>query len=230
MAIFVPIVNKIDKRPYYMKLSGFCLKTGTEKREELANAITHGIGAGLAVTAFVVLVMYSDAGSKLGFSIYGITLVLLYLASTLYHSITHVKIKNFFRKLDHMAIYMLIAGTYTPFCLTALKGWLGWTMLGIVWGCAFIGIILKSVYIGRQELLSLLFYVVIGWVGMVAIIPIYQFLSFSGFILLLSGGIAYTLGTFFYVNNSIRYHHSIWHLFVLAGSSLHFFSIMSLTA
>lgn len=96
-----------------------------KQREEVANAVTHGIGAGLAVTAFIILVMYADAGSKLGFCIYGITLVLLYLASTLYHSITHVKIKNFFRKLDHIAIFLLIAGTYTPFCLTALQGWFG---------------------------------------------------------------------------------------------------------
>ena len=230
MVIFVPIVNKIDKRPYYMKLSGSCLKTGTEKREELANAITHGIGAGLAVTAFVVLVMYSDNGNKLGFSIYGFTLVLLYLASTLYHSITHVKIKNFFRKLDHIAIFLLIAGTYTPFCLTALQGWLSWTLLGIVWGCALIGIILKCLCIGRSEWLSLLIYILTGWMVIIAIKPIYYFLSLPGFIFLILGGMAYTIGTFFYMNNKIMYNHSIWHLFVLAGSSLHFFSIMSLTA
>lgn len=207
------------------------LKTGTctKRREELANAITHGVGVGLAVTAFVILVIASDAGNQFGFSVFGITLVLLYLASTLYHGISHPKIKNIFRKLDHMAIFLLIAGTYTPFCLTALKGWLGWTILGIVWGCALAGIALKIVYTGRHELISLLFYLFMGWISIVAIIPIYRSLSFSGFILLISGGMAYTLGTIFYASNSIRYNHSIWHMFVIAGSSLHFFSIMSLT-
>lgn len=200
-----------------------------KQREEVANAVTHGVGAGLAVTALVILLVYADAGNQFGFSVFGITLVLLYLASTLYHSISHPKTKNIFRKLDHMAIFLLIAGTYTPFCLTALKGWLGWTILGIVWACALTGIALKTVYTGRHELISLFFYVFMGWISIVAIIPIYRSLSFPGFILLLSGGLAYTLGTIFYVSNGIRYHHSIWHLFVLAGSSLHFFSIMRLT-
>ena len=201
----------------------------SKQREEVANAVTHGIGAGLAVTALVILVMYADAGSQFGFSVFGTTLVLLYLASTLYHSISHPKTKNIFRKLDHMAIFLLIAGTYTPFCLTALKGWLGWTILGIVWACALTGIALKTVYTGRYESISLLFYVFMGWISIVAIIPIYRSLSFPGFILLLSGGLAYTLGTIFYASNGIRYNHGIWHVFVLAGSSLHFFSIMSLT-
>ncbi len=199
------------------------------QREEIANAITHGIGALLSIAALVILLMFTDSPLESGYLIFGITLVLLYLASTLYHSITHLKTKNLFRKFDHMAIFLLIAGTYTPFCLIALDGWLKWTLLGIVWGCALLGIVLKSFYTGRMEWLSLLIYIVTGWMVIVAIKPIYVFLPLNGFIFLLLGGLAYTGGTFFYMNNRIRYNHSIWHLFVLAGSIFHFFSVLILS-
>ncbi|MEO5600009.1 MAG: hemolysin III family protein [Cyclobacteriaceae bacterium] len=200
----------------------------TAMREEIANAITHGIGAILALIALVFLIIYANEGSKISFSIYGITLVLLYLMSTLYHSLSRTRAANLFRKFDHMAIFLLIAGTYTPFCLTILDGWLRWTMLGTVWGCAILGIILKSLFTGKFEWLSVLIYIVTGWMVMVAIKPMYEFLSPTGFTLLVSGGLAYTIGTFFYVTKRIRYNHSIWHLWVLAGSAFHFFAVMSL--
>jgi len=196
---------------------------------ELANAITHGIGVLLASSAFVYLIINAEKGSKWTFAVYGVSLVMLYLASTLYHSLIFTRARNLFRKFDHMAIFLLIAGTYTPFCLTALKGWVGWTMLGIVWGFAILGIVLKSLFTGRFEWLSISIYILTGWMVVFAIKPIYESLSVVGFTFLLAGGLAYTIGTFFYVNARIPYHHSIWHLWVLAGSTFHFFSILSLT-
>lgn len=195
--------------------------------EEIANAITHGVGALLALTALVLMIVYAKEDSRLSFMIYGITLVVLYLASTLYHSLVFTRAKHLFRKFDHMAIFLLIAGTYTPFCLMALDGWLRWTILGTVWALAILGIVLKSVFTGRFEWLSVLIYILTGWLVLFAIKPIYEFLSLTGFVLLVSGGLAYTIGTFFYINKKIPYNHSIWHLWVLTGSILHFFSVMT---
>ena len=195
---------------------------------ELANAITHGIGVLLAILGFVFLMIHADDGSVVSFVIYGTSLVLLYLASTLYHSLIFTRARNLFRKFDHMAIFLLIAGTYTPFCLTALNGWAGWTILGTVWGFAIAGIVLKSIFTGKFEWLSVSIYILTGWMVIVAIIPIYESLSLAGFIFLLAGGLAYTVGTFFYVSKRIPYAHSIWHLWVLAGSVFHFFSVLTL--
>ncbi len=196
--------------------------------EEIANAITHGIGVVLAVVGSVILLLYADARLMLSISIYGTSLILLYLASTLYHSLIFTRARDLFRKLDHMAIFLLIAGTYTPFCFTALHGWLRWTMLGTVWGCAVVGIVLKALFTGKFEWLSLMIYILSGWMVILAIKPIYEFLSPWSFGLLISGGLAYTVGTVFYVNKRIPYSHSIWHLWVLAGSLLHYFSVVSL--
>lgn len=197
-------------------------------KEELANVITHGIGAIAAVTGLVALVLLTDIGQEPGYFIYGISLVVLYLTSTLYHSITHLKTKNIFRKLDHMAIFFLIAGTYTPFCLNALDGWMRWALLGTIWACAALGIIMKLFYTGKLKWLSVGLYVIMGWMGILAIKPMFDSLSLLGFLFLLTGGIAYTSGTYFYVNSRITFHHSIWHLWVLAGSTFHFFSILTL--
>lgn len=197
-------------------------------KDEIVNAITHGVGTVVAAAGLVALIHFTDTRQEPGYLVYGITLVLLYLTSTLYHSISHDRIKNVFRKLDHMAIFLLIAGTYTPYCLNALDGWIRWTLLGIVWGCAAAGIIIKGFYTGKLQWLSLVFYVLMGWMALLVIKPIYDTLSFSGFVFLLIGGIAYTLGTYFYMNNRIRFGHGIWHLWVLAGSTFHFFSIMTL--
>lgn len=198
-------------------------------REELANAITHGVGTLLAIAGCAFLFFYAEKDLTLSFGIYGSTLVLLYLASTLYHSLVFTRARNLFRKFDHMAIFLLIAGTYTPFCLAALDGWLRLTILGAVWGFALVGIVLKSVFTGKFEWLSVLMYILTGWLVILAIKPVYEYLSFEGFVLLISGGLAYTIGTVFYLKSNIPWFHSIWHLWVLAGSVLHFFAVLTLT-
>lgn len=198
--------------------------------QEIANAITHGIGAILAVAGLVVLIMFSGDGNLLSAVIYGVTLIALYFASTLYHSLAFTRARYLFRKFDHMAIFLLIAGTYTPFCLIALKGWVGWCLLAIVWTFAIVGVIMKSFFTGRYEWISIAMYILMGWMVIPVIKPIYEALSLQGFMLLVAGGLAYTIGTFFYMNSRIAYTHSIWHLWVLAGSVLHFFSILSLMA
>ena len=147
-------------------------------KDEITNAITHGVGALLAIAGLVLLVVFSaikgNAWHIVSFSIFGATMVLLYLASTLYHSLTHEKAKFLFRKFDHMSIYLLIAGTYTPFCLVALNGWIGWTFFGIIWGCAILGIVLKAFHTGKNEKLSTFLYVIMGWVGILAAKPLYD--------------------------------------------------------
>lgn len=200
------------------------LKTG----EEIANSITHGIGAVLAIAGLAIMVVLSDGLNLVGFSIYGTTLVLLYLASTLYHSLVFTRARSLFRKFDHMAIFLLIAGTYTPFCLIALKGWVAWALLGSVWTFAVAGIVMKAFFTGRFEWVSISLYVLMGWMVIPVIGSIYDSLSQQGFILLVAGGVAYTIGTFFYMNSRIPYSHSIWHLWVLAGSVLHFFSVLTM--
>lgn len=202
------------------------------KHEEIANALTHGFGALLAMAALVILTVFSAIkGSTwhiVSFSVFGATLVILYLASTLYHSLSNEKVKVLFRKFDHMSIYLLIAGTYTPFCLTVLNNWIGWTLFGIVWGSAILGIVLKAFFTGRKELLSTILYVLMGWVALFAIKPLFDSVSLTTFILLMAGGVFYTAGTYFFTKDRIKYFHSIWHLFVLAGSTFHFFSVLSL--
>lgn len=202
------------------------------KREEIANAITHGLGALMAIAALVILTVFSaikgNAWHIVSFSVFGATLVILYLASTLYHSLTNEKVKILFRKLDHMSIYLLIAGTYTPFCLTVLNNWIGWTLFGIVWGSAILGIVVKAFFTGKKELLSTIVYVVMGWVALFAIKPLFDSVSLTSFILLMAGGVFYTAGTYFFTKDRIKYFHSIWHLFVLAGSTFHFFAVLNL--
>lgn len=200
--------------------------------EERVNAITHGIGTALAIAALVLLIvfasLYGNAWHIVSFSIFGASLVVLYANSTLYHSFSNVPVKTFFRKLDHISIFVLIAGTYTPFCLTILRGWLGWTIFGVMWGCAATGIVFKALATGRAEMLSTILYVIMGWGVVFFIKPVYAFMSEAGFALLVSGGIMYTTGVFFFIKEKIKYNHGIWHVFVIAGSTLHFFSVLSL--
>lgn len=200
--------------------------------EEIANAITHGIGALLAIAGLVVLVvlaaMRGNVWHVVSFSIFGSTLVLLYFASTLYHSLTFTRARGLFHKFDHISIYLLIAGTYTPFCLTALRGWIGWTVFGIVWTCAIIGAVIKAISIGSKVRLSTILYVMMGWVILIAIKPLYESMSFNGFVFLIAGGVSYTLGTIFFMRDQVKYNHSVWHVFVLGGSVLHFFAVLSL--
>ena len=204
----------------------------TLKREEIANAITHGIGALLAISALVLLIVFSalqgSAWHVSSFTIFGSTMVILYVMSTLYHSLTHLRAKKLFRKFDHMSIFLLIAGTYTPFCLTALRGWLGWIIFGVVWACALGGIVVKTFYTGKGELISTMLYIVMGWIIIFFIRPVYESMPLQGFLFLLIGGAFYTLGAFFFIKEKIPFNHSIWHLFVLAGSTFHFFAVMSL--
>jgi hemolysin III len=202
-------------------------------REEIANAITHGVGALLATAALVILIVFASihgtAWHVVGFSIFGATLLILYVVSTLYHSLTPLRAKNLFRKFDHMSIFLLIAGTYTPFCLSALPGWIGWTIFGITWTCAICGIILKVFFTGRHERLSTFLYIMMGWLILPAIKPLYESVNTQTFTFLMLGGMFYTAGTWFFLKDTKHaYYHSIWHLFVLAGSVSHFFSVIYL--
>lgn len=202
------------------------------KGEEIANAVTHGIGTALAIAALVLLIVFSvvkgTAWHVVSFTIFGSTLVILYLESTLYHSLTNKKAKRLFRKFDHMSIYLLIAGTYTPFCLTVLRGPLGWTIFGIVWGCAVIGIVIKAFLVGKKDRLSTVLYIVMGWLIIGTIRRLYLTMPFSGILFLVIGGVLYTVGAVIYSKDKIMFNHGIWHLFVIGGSVCHFFSVMSL--
>jgi len=197
--------------------------------EEVMNAVTHGIGTLLAVAGLVLLTvfayLYGDIWHIISFSIYGTTLVLLYLASTLYHSFTNERLKYIFKILDHSAIYLLIAGTYTPFTLVPLHGVLGWTVFGLVWGFAILGIVLKVFFVGRFRFASTICYIGMGWFIVVAIQPLLAAIGTLGMAWLLIGGLFYTLGSVFYLWNKIPYNHAIWHLFVLAGSVCHFIAV-----
>ncbi|MFZ5969324.1 MAG: PAQR family membrane homeostasis protein TrhA [Bacillota bacterium] len=202
------------------------------KGEEIVNAILHGIGLGLAIAALVVLVifsnLYGDIWNIISFSIYGATLVILYLSSTLYHAFPQGKVKNVFEIFDHAAIYLLIAGTYTPLTLISLRGALGWTIFGIVWGMAVIGVIFKAFWVKKFVILSTLLYVLMGWLIVFAMKPLVAAMPTSSMIFLIAGGGLYTTGTIFYIWRKMKYHHAIWHLFVLGGSICHFFTIFFL--
>ena len=199
---------------------------------ELANSITHGVGCALSIAALAVLValaaVHGTARHVVACSIYGSTLILLYLSSTLYHSIWHQKTKQIFEIIDHSAIYLLIAGTYTPFTLIALDGGWRWSLFGIVWGLAVLGVVFKAFYINRFPAISMGVYLGMGWLCVVAVKPLLENLTTSGFLCLLAGGISYTVGTIFYGWAALPFHHAIWHLFVMGGSVCHFFSVMFL--
>jgi len=197
--------------------------------EEIAHAVSHGVGVVLAIAGLAALVttaaLRGTAWHVTGAAIFGSTLVLLYAASTLYHAIPLVRAKRVLRVLDHSAIYLLIAGTYTPFTLGPLRGPWGWALLGVVWAGAAAGIIFKSVAVDRAPILSTALYVAMGWCVVVALGPLVRALAPGGLILLLAGGLAYTLGIVFYAWQR-RFHHFVWHLFVLAGSVLHYFAVL----
>ena len=198
--------------------------------EEVWHAVTHGVGFLLSIAALALLVSFATfSGSALHITaaaIYGSALIVMYGASTLYHAITHKKAKQLFQKFDHAAIYFLIAGTYTPILLITVGGAWGWTLFGIEWGIAVIGISLKFIYPGRFELLSLIAYVFMGWL-IVFVFEIFKTnIDPLGFWLIVAGGIAYTGGIVFYVKDRITHFHTVWHLFVMLGSILQFFAIL----
>ncbi len=197
--------------------------------EEIFNSISHGIGVLLSIVALVILVVraskHGDAWHLVSFSIFGGSLVLLYLSSTLYHSFTKKELKNLFARFDHAAIFVLIAGTYTPYLLTVLRGTLGWILFGIIWGVALAGVVIRSIYLTKFRKLMVAVYVIMGWMFVIAAGPMIHNLTTTSLLFLLLGGLSYTIGVVFYVWRNLKYGHGIWHLFVLAGSIFHFFSI-----
>ncbi len=197
--------------------------------EEIANAGIHGLGALLAVVGLVLLVILAVENSSVltvvAVSVYGASLVLLYTSSTLYHTIPAPHIKAVFRHLDHISIYLLIAGTYTPFTLVSLQGYWRWSLFGLIWALALAGIAMQGNLIKRRRGLSIAVYVAMGWVGIIAIKPIIDALPTGGLVLTLAGGVAYTTGTLFYAWHKLPYNHAIWHGFVLLGSVLQFLAV-----
>ncbi len=200
--------------------------------EELMNSISHGIGACLSVAALVLCIVRAvfniesvGAAGVVGASIYGATLVILYCMSTLYHAITNKTARRVFRVFDHTSIYLLIAGTYTPITLVTLKGAIGWVLFGIVWGIAVLGIVLNAINIERFKVFSIVSYIVMGWAVVLGGKSVISQLPFGGLVFLLIGGICYTVGIIFYAMKKYKYMHSVWHMFVLAGSITHFFAV-----
>jgi len=198
--------------------------------EEIANSITHGIGIVLAIAALGVLTafagIYGNVWHIVSVSIYGTTLILLYTASTLYHSIQYPRVKRILQVLDHSAIYLLIAGTYTPFTLVSLRGPWGWWLFGMIWGFAIIGVVLQLPLMRRWQAMSLGLHIGMGWAIVFAIKPLIVSVAAGGIVFLILGGLAYTTGILFYAWKKLKFHHAIWHLFVLTGSILHFFAIL----
>jgi len=200
--------------------------------EEIINSITHGIGAVFSLAGLIILVvlgvLYGDTWQVISFSIYGSTLFLLYLASTLYHSFQNPRLKKVFQKLDHSAIFLLIAGTYTPFLLISLRGTWGWTLLALVWGIAILGIGFKTLYLERFVKLSIFGYVLMGWLGLIAGKQILANIPQQALLWLAIGGVIYTSGIVFLAWRRIPFNHAIWHLFVLGGSFCHFIAVYQL--
>jgi hemolysin III len=198
--------------------------------EEVAHSLTHGAGLLLGITALVLMLVFaSRRGSAIhvvACSLYGATLVLLYSASTFYHALPPGRGKRVFGTLDHAAIFLLIAGTYTPFTLVTLRGGWGWSLFGVIWGLAIAGVVLEAVTRGRARRLQLLLYLVMGWGVVLAAQPLLQGLARGGLVLILAGGLAYTLGVIFFVWRSLPFHHAVWHVFVLGGSICHFFAVL----
>ncbi|WP_379129792.1 hemolysin III family protein [Paenibacillus sp. sgz500958] len=200
------------------------------RREEVANAITHGIGTVLSIAALVLLVVFASlkgtAWHVVSFSIYGTTMLLLYLNSTLVHSLRDGRAKDLFEFFDHSSIYLFIAGTYTPFLLVAIRGPLGWSLFGIIWGVAVFGVFFKAFFTKKFLFMSTVFYIAMGWLIVIAWHPLSLSVADGGMTLLMAGGILYTLGTIFYVWRGFPFHHAIWHMFVLAGTVTHFFAVL----
>ena len=198
-------------------------------REELANALTHGFGLLLSVAGLVVLVAAASASGVREIAscgIYGASLVTVYTTSTLYHSSTHDETKQRLRTFDHIAIFLLIAGTYTPFVLIALRGTWGWSLFAIVWTLAVLGVAFELTALRRFRSAMIALYIAMGWVGLIALKPLVAALPSAGLWLLFGGGVSYTFGVLFYVWRSLRYHHAVWHLFVLGGSVLQYLAVL----
>jgi hemolysin III len=200
-----------------------------DRGEELAHVVTHGLGVVLSLAALALLVLTAlrrtDVWYLVGTSIYGATLIILYAGSTLYHSARSERWRHVAKIIDHCAIYLLIAGTYTPFTLITLRGPWGWSLFGIVWGVALTGVAVEAWWVYRPEKLASALYLALGWVVVIAIKPLLERLPAGGMFWLVSGGLCYTVGTIFYVMKRTRYMHAVWHVFVLAGSICHFIAV-----
>jgi len=198
--------------------------------EEVVHSITHGIGTGLSIAGLVILVVMGvlngDVYQIIGFTIFGASLVLLYLASTLYHGFQEPRTKRIFKIFDHSAIYLLIAGSYTPFLLVGMRGTTGWILLVVVWLIALIGITMKVLYIDRFQVLSVFAYLLMGWLCVFAFREMMANIPIGGIIWLAAGGILYTVGVIFYALQKIPYMHAVWHFFVLGGSLCHYFAVL----
>ena len=203
--------------------------------EEIANSVSHGVGllATVAATPVLIIAAVQRGGAEgiVGASVFSATMVLMYLTSTLYHALPRNRAKQVFQILDHGAIFLLIAGTYTPFTLGVLRGMWGWTLFGLVWSLALTGIVLKIVYGAWYQRFSTFLYLVMGWLVVIALKVLWLRVSMWGLVWLLSGGLAYTVGVaFFLVDDRVRYSHFIWHLFVIAGTSCHFIAVLRYSA
>ena len=222
----------------YVFMKGECHKLETETKvkrpqsvgEEIANAVTHGVGTLLSIAGAVIAIVYAarfgDALSVVSASLYGSGLIILYLFSTLYHSLTNKKAKKVFQIFDHCSIFLLILCSYIPVCLSFLRGALGWTLFGINAFCAVLGIVLNSISLDRFKKLSMVLYIVMGWSALFVFAPILKRIDITGLVFLLGGGLAYTFGIIFYKMPKYKYMHSIWHVFVLAGSILQYFFML----
>jgi len=200
-------------------------------REEVANSLTHGLAMLLSIVGLVIMVLMAsrrgDIWQVVSFSVFGSSLILLYLASTLYHTVSQPTAKRFLKIFDHSAIYVLIAGSYTPFLLVALRGVWGWSIFGVVWGLAIAGILMKCLFIERFHNMSIVLYLLMGWLCVVAFKQLLANLSHLSLMLLVFGGLSYTLGVVFYIWRKLPYNHAVWHLFVMGGSAFHYFSVLS---
>lgn len=198
--------------------------------EELLHSITHGVGAVLSVAGLAVLVGFAalsgDPYRVVSVSIFGASLILLYTASTIYHAVQGPLPKRIWRIVDHSTIFLLIAGTYTPFVLVTLRGPMGWTLFGIIWALAIAGIVLKIFFTGRFGIASTFVYLGMGWLGVIAFKPAFVALQVNGLLWLVAGGLAYTIGVVFYAWKQLPFNHAIWHLFTLAGSACHYFCVL----
>ncbi len=195
----------------------------------IANSVTHGVAALLALAGAVILVLAAAGGTGwqiASCSVFGCTLVLVYLCSTLYHSLVRTRARRVLRIIDHSAIYLLIAGTYTPFALVSLRGQLGWLLFAIIWSLAILGIVFKSVAIGRFPMASVVVYVGMGWLAVFAMRPLLHALTWHGLFWIALGGLFYTAGIVFYAFDRLSYFHAFWHLFVLGGSTCHYFAVL----
>lgn len=193
-------------------------------QEEISNAISHGIAAALCILGTVIMIVEASVRHKgalaiTGVSIFGASLILLYLTSCLYHSLTNYNAKRVFRKLDHCMIFILITGTYTPICFSIINGWQGWTLWGINLACCVLGVTLNAISVRKFDKISQILYIIMGWSALIFFYSMVKSIPIPGLILVILGGVIYTLGTFFYRKKDVRFAHFVWHLFVMLGSA-----------